>query len=252
VQVTENQSRQVKLTTRNTSRIYRNHHGNKDLTIMFKNRTQAGILLSQKLKTALSGRERLDNAIVALPRGGVPIAVEIARAIAAPITVLVSKKIGAPFQPEYAIGAVSSTGVVVLNEDSGLPSGLVQAHIESERQRLTDETRQMELKWLKSAGLTEQLDFRTRRAIIVDDGIATGMTTLAAADSLNQLGALEVIIATPVLARQARELLAPHCHEIVALLEPADLSAIGLYYEDFHQVPDEEVRQALASCQTHR
>lgn len=208
-------------------------------------------MLAQKLKKTLAGRKTMANVVVALPRGGVPVAVELARAIASPLTVLVSKKIGAPLQPEYAIGAVSSSGIVVLNEETGLPLSFLQSHIESERERLTELTRQLELKWLESAGLKQQLDFRTRRAIVVDDGIATGMTALAAAVSLNKMGALEVIIATPVLARQTRELLAPHCHEVISVLEPADLSAIGLFYEDFHQVPDDEVRDALAYCCRH-
>jgi putative phosphoribosyl transferase len=215
---------------------------------MFKNRTQAGIMLAQKLKKALASSKIMPSTVVALPRGGVPIAVELARAIKAPLTVLVSKKIGAPMQPEYAIGAVSSTGVVVLNEDTGIPPCLLEPYIESERERLTELTRKTELKWLASAGLAQQLEFKGRRAIVVDDGIATGMTALAAADSLNQLGASEVMIATPVLASQTRDLLRQHCREIITLLEPSDLSAIGLYYEDFHQVPDEEVKEALAAC----
>ena len=215
---------------------------------MFKNRTQAGKLLAELLKKELAGRKTMVNAIVALPRGGVPVAVELAKALSAPLTVLVSKKIGAPMQPEYAIGAVSSTGVVVLNQETGLPLTLLQGHIESERTRLTQLTRLMEQKWLELAGLKQQLDFSMRRAIVVDDGIATGMTALAAADSLNHLGAQEVIIATPVLARQTKTLLLAHCQAVVAVLEPADLSAIGYYYEDFHQVGDDEMLEALASC----
>jgi predicted phosphoribosyltransferase len=109
----------------------------------------------------------------------------------------------------------------------------------------------MELRWLASAGLKQQMDFRGARTIIVDDGIATGMTAVAAADSLKQLGASEVIIATPVIARDTEELLKSHCQGIIAVLEPEDLNAIGLFYEDFHQVPDEEVKEALAYCAQH-
>lgn len=215
---------------------------------MFKNRTQAGVLLAQKLKRVLDNKKPMENVVIGLPRGGIITAVELAKAIRAPFTVIVSKKIGAPLQPEYAIGAVSSTGVVVLNEDTGIPSSMLLSHIEAEKQRLTEITRNMELKWLEAAGLKQQIDFSGRRAIVVDDGIATGMTVLAAAESLNELKAEEVFIATPVLARQTRSLLAPHCHEIVSVMEPDDLSAIGFFYEDFHQVPDDEARQAIAQC----
>lgn len=217
---------------------------------MFKNRTEAGQRLLQKLRIVLAAKNAaLANVVVALPRGGVPVAVEIAREIKAPLTVLVSKKISAPFQPEYAIGAVSSSGLFVLSDEPiGLPANVVSEHINSERKRLSALTQEMELKWLKSAGLTEQLDFHAKRAIVVDDGIATGMTVMAAADSLKQLGAAEILIATPVLAADSRLSLQRHCDEIVAVLEPFDMGAIGMFYEDFHQVPDDEVREALSSC----
>lgn len=215
---------------------------------MFTNRAQSGKLLAQKVKAALSRRKPLQNIVVALPRGGVPVALEVAKAVVAPLTVLVSKKIGAPFQPEYAIGAVSSVGVVAINKDTGIPADVLQPYIESERKRLSEITKEAELKWLHSAGLKQQLDFHGRRAIIVDDGIATGMTALAAADSLKELGAAEIIIATPVIASETKSLLKPHCQEIIAVLEPSDLGAIGLFYEDFHQVPDDEVQEALAHC----
>lgn len=215
---------------------------------MFKNRKEAGKLLLKKLTEAIARRKQLSNVIVALPRGGVPVAAEIARVFRAPLTVLVSKKISAPFQPEYAIGAVSSSGVVVLNEDSGIPHEALGQYIASEQRRLGQLTRDMELKWLAYSGRKEQLDFNQKRAIIVDDGIATGMTVLAAADSLKALGAAEVLIATPVLATESRELLASHCNEIVCVLEPTGLGAIGLFYEDFHQVMEEEVIDALGTC----
>lgn len=207
--------------------------------------------MAQKVKSVLAKKKPMNNVLVALPRGGVPVAVEIAKTLMAPLTVLVSKKIGLPQQPEFAIGAVSSAGVVVINDDTDIPRELLQPYIEEERLRLTEITRQLELKWLQSAGLEKQIDFHQKRAIVVDDGVATGMTVIAAADSLKQLGASEIIIATPVLARDTRHLLSPHCNDIISILEPEDLGAIGMFYEDFHQVPDDEVREALSECARH-
>ncbi len=128
-----------------------------------------------------------------------------------------------------------------------MPLELMHSHIEKERKRLSEITKETEMKFIKAAGLKEQFDFNSKRVIVIDDGVATGMTTLAACRSLKEMGAADLILATPVLAWQTKETLSAYCDEIVAVLEPRDLSAIGLYYEDFHQVADDEVREALAA-----
>lgn len=218
---------------------------------MFKDRKSAGILLCKKLQESLAGKAEIPNIVVALPRGGVPVAVEIAEALKAPLTVLVSKKIGAPFQAEFAIGAVSSSGVFVLNENSGFDLDHLQKYIDKERQRLSSITKEAELECLQSAGLKAQIDFSGKRAIVVDDGIATGMTVMAAAKSLRQLGAAEVIVAAPVVALESVETLLSYSDQVLAVETPRDLGAIGLFYEDFHQVPDEELKEALSHCAGH-
>lgn len=215
---------------------------------MFKNRTEAGRLLLIELKAALSRRQKMQSIVAALPRGGVPVAVEIASALACPLTVLVSKKIPAPFQPEFALGAVSSTGAVVLNHESGFAPERSSPYIETQRRLLSKSTKEMEERYLHDAGYTEQLEFGNKRVIVVDDGIATGMTVLAAIESAKTLGAAEVIVAAPVVAPQAKDMIAAYCDEVVAVEEPYNLGAIGFFYEDFHQVEESELKAALSLC----
>jgi len=205
-------------------------------------------LLGQKLSQLLGGKSELSTIVVALPRGGVPVAVEIAKEFKSPLTVLVAKKISAPMHPEFAIGAVSSTGSLVLNENTGLPVESLNAQIVSQREKLIAQAQQAELEWLHVMGLKEQLRFEGRRAILVDDGIATGMTAVAAADSLRKMGATELIISAPVIAAQTVDLLLEYCDRVVAVLTPYNLSAVGFFYEDFSQVSDEEVRKDLMSA----
>ena len=216
---------------------------------MFKNRTEAGIQLSCQLESALIDAPPLHDVIVALPRGGVTVAVEIAKRMKAPLTVLVAKKIGAPHQKEFAIGAVSSVGVVVLNEETGIPPFMLRAYIDSEKQRLTYLTKQAEIAWLASIGLSEQISFVGARAIVVDDGVATGMTTIAAELSLRQLGASEVYLAAPVIAGETARTLRKNYDCVVSILEPHQMGAVGHFYEDFHQITDDEAKLALSSFQ---
>lgn len=214
---------------------------------MFKNRTEAGKLLADKLQYVLIDAMPLKTVIVALPRGGVTVAVEIAKKISATLTVLVAKKIGAPNQKEFAIGAVSSSGVVVLNDATGIPHFLLRAYIDSEKNRLANVTKQAESEWLASAGLKNQVDFRGTRAIVVDDGVATGMTTIAAERSLHQLGASEVYLAAPVVAAETARTLRNSYDHVISITEPTNMGAVGFFYEDFHQITDEEVKLALST-----
>lgn len=219
---------------------------------MFKNRSDAGKKLVEKLNELLAKGKPLKTVVVALPRGGVPVAVEIAKKLSYPITILVSKKIPAPFQPEFAVGAVSSSGVVVRNDDCGFDSEFLAKYIESQRERIRIQSQQSEFKWLAAVGIGKQIDFSNARVILVDDGVATGMTMLAAAKSVRLLGASETIVATPVLAHESRDLFQNQCDEIVAVKEPMEMGAVGLFYEDFEQLSDEEVHRTLAACSEDR
>ncbi|MBX9569191.1 MAG: hypothetical protein K2X77_09870 [Candidatus Obscuribacterales bacterium] len=214
---------------------------------MFKNRTEAGKQLADKLEAALVHAQPLRDVVVGLPRGGVTVAVEIAGKLSATLTVLVAKKIGAPNQKEFAIGAVSSSGIVVLNDDTGIPHFLLRAYIDSEKNRLANVTKIAETEWLHSAGLESQVNFAGARAIVVDDGVATGMTTIAAERSLRALGAQEVYLAAPVVAAETARTLRNSYDQVISLIEPSNMGAVGYFYDDFRQISDEEVKIALSS-----
>jgi putative phosphoribosyl transferase len=215
--------------------------------IMFANRTSAGMKLAEKVEQYLSRYKGLDQRsnllVVGLPRGGVPVAFEIARKFGCPLEVMVAKKLGYPGQPEFAIGAVSSDGVVVLNPD--IPkSPEWQAYIEQERQRLLAETSKIERQFYELAG-RKASSFKDKVVIVVDDGIATGMTAMAALETARKRGASYTILATPVLSPSSLYELRPHCHGVVAIGIPQQFSAVGQFYVDFGQTTNEEVVQAL-------
>ena len=210
---------------------------------MFRNRQEAGKLLAALVAKKLNARPAdaaLPTIVVGLPRGGVPVAREVAAALRIPLTILVSKKIGAPFQPELALGAVSSRGVVVLDDEVAACTGQLQSYVQTEAQELARSTQEKEKNWLRRAG-EQPVRFHGKRVIVVDDGIATGMTTLAALRSIREEVPARLILATPVIARQTCYRLQDDCDELIALLTPGDLSAIGKFYDDFHQVEDEEM-----------
>lgn len=169
----------------------------------------------------------------------------LAERLGAPIDVLVSKKIGAPDQPEFAIGAVSSSGVTVTNP--GLSADYlnqVRDFIEQERVRLLRVTRDQEDAFRADSGIT-QLDLHDKRVIVVDDGIATGMTMLAALRSVKELGASYVILASPVIARDTLRKLHLECDLAIAVTVPEKLSSIGDFYEDFRQVDEKDMTRDL-------
>lgn len=215
---------------------------------MFYNRQHAGQLLAEKVVASLRQRDDIDwrsIVIVGLPRGGVPVAREVAVKLSAPLTILASKKIGAPGQPEFAIGAVSSTGATVLNEELLPLRGRLGDYIDSERRRLAGATKLLEEQWLRSAGLVQQ-SFKDKIVVIVDDGIATGMTAVAAARSIRASGARFVIIAAPVMAYQTLSALQEECDQVVTVLAPRDLMAVGHYYQDFDQTEEAAMIDVLS------
>lgn len=218
---------------------------------MFRDRQQAGRILAKRLVdklTMLDQAELQQLIVVAIPRGGVCVAQEVAKQLHAPLTLLSAKKIGAPQQPEFAIGAVSSTGVVVLNDKVDT---FVRSHMPYIREsvaELSQQTRLAEELWLKTAGVRAE-DLSGRCVIVVDDGVATGMTTEAAVMSVKILGAAKIILAAPIVAAQVKQRLANICDLIVAVLEPDHFIGIAEFYQDFHQVDDQEVIDALRECQ---
>jgi putative phosphoribosyl transferase len=207
---------------------------------VFANRVAAGRALAEAL-AAQRPAEPLQ--ILALPRGGVPVACEVARMLDAPLDVLIVRKIGMPGQPELAIGAIAIGGVVLRNDQ--LPHGLVGEHtfqqlVERERTELARRERTYR------AGLPP-LDLQNRTAVLVDDGLATGATMLAAIRAARGAGAKSVVVAVPVASTEADLLVRAAADQTVVLLKPEYLQAIGLYYEQFPQLEDSEVIELLDS-----
>jgi len=180
--------------------------------------------------------------VFALPRGGVPVGYEVARSLRAPLEVFVARKLGAPGQPEFGIGAVAAGGVRVLNEYVVRRLGIPEDYVEKITQQ---ETAEVERRLHYFRGERPEPVVRDRTAILVDDGLATGVTASAAIRALRQREPRRLVLAVPVCAAQTADLISPEVDEIVCLECPSDLGAIGFWYRDFSQVPDEEVIELL-------
>jgi putative phosphoribosyl transferase len=215
-------------------RLLRMFHGEPP----FRDREDAGRRLAERLI-----RYRDERPIVfALPRGGVPVGYEISRALGVPLEVFVSRKLGAPGQPEFGIGAVAPGGVRILNEDVVRRLGIPEEYLERITQR---ETAEVERRLRHFRGERPEPDVRGRTVILVDDGLATGVTARAAVAALRQREPRRLVLAAPVCAAQTVESLAPEVDELVCLEAPSDLGAIGFWYRDFAQTSDEEVIELL-------
>lgn len=207
----------------------------------FEDRRDAGRRLGERL---LAYRDEAP-VVFALPRGGVPVAYEVARLLGAPLDVLVARKLGAPDQPEFGIGAVAPGGVRVLNERAVRLLGIPQDYLDrvTERERAEMERRTL----LFRAGRPEA-PVGERTAILVDDGLATGVTARAAVEALRRRGPRRIVLAAPVCAAQTAESFRALVEDMVCLLHPPDLGAIGFWYRDFDQTPDEEVVALLEAA----
>jgi len=210
------------------------------LQLPFHNRTEAGRLLG----ATLAGRDwPKDSIVLALPRGGVPVAFEVARALGLPLDVIVVRKLGVPWQPELAMGAIASGGVRVLDQQLIRMEGISQEDIEAIATREEQEAERREQ--LYRAG-RPSLELLNRTVILVDDGLATGSTMLAAVKCVKSLEPSSVIVAVPVASRQAREHLRHEADECVSLAIPDAFGAVGEWYQDFRQTSDAEVRELLS------
>jgi predicted phosphoribosyltransferase len=205
----------------------------------FTNRAEAGHLLAQKLAAY-----RNDPAVcvLALPRGGVPVAFEIAKALHAPLDVFVVRKLGVPGQSELAMGAIASGGVRVLNEDVVESLRIPEHVIEAVTAREEEELRRREAAY---RGDQVGLDLHNRIAILVDDGIATGATMRAAVSALARQNPMRTVVAVPVAPPDACEMLAEIVDEVVCLIRPYWMGGVGAWYEDFRPVADQQVRELL-------
>jgi putative phosphoribosyl transferase len=206
---------------------------------IFADRTDAGRSLAKALQ---SFHAAADTVVLGLPRGGVPVAFEVAELLALPLDVLVVRKLGLPSQPELAMGAIASGGALVLNDDVIRHLGDPEQAIAAVRRR---EQAELERRERSYRGDRPALDVRARTGILVDDGLATGATMEAAVRALQALGARRVVAAVPVASVEARNRIAAVADEVVCLATPMFFSAVGQWYQDFGQTSDEEVRELL-------
>lgn len=204
----------------------------------FANREAAG----RELAALLAERTLADPIVLALPRGGVPVGYEVARRLGAPLDVLVVRKVGAPDQPELAIGAVGPEGVTVMD---GQTMALVGADERAFETVARIERAEVDRRARLYRGDAPPLDLRGRTAVLVDDGLATGSTMMAAVAVARRLGAAAVIVAVPVGSPEACRRLAARADRVVCPLMPAAFGAVGYWYHDFRQTDDDEVRRLL-------
>jgi putative phosphoribosyl transferase len=210
--------------------------------VRFRDRHDAGRQLAKLVEPLRDERP----IVVGIPRGGLPVAAEVARALHAPLDVVVVHKIGAPQNPEFALGALAEGGVRVLSERTARAIGLSQ----DERAGLLARAQgELEDKVRRYRGAREPIALSGRTVILVDDGLATGRSALAAVRSLRRRGAARVVLAVPVAAPESANRLRQEADEVVCVETPVGLWAVGLWYEDFRPTTDEEVTALLASEQ---
>lgn len=208
----------------------------------FRDREDAGRRLGERLR----GYRDEDPVIFALPRGGVPVGYEISRALEAPLDIFVSRKLGAPGHEEFGIGAVAQGGVRILNEEAIEALSIPEEYIERVSAEETGEI-ERRLNLLRGKERPEP-EVGGRTAILVDDGLATGVTARAAVEALRLREPRRLVLAVPVCAAQTAQTLRSEVDELVCLETPSELMAIGFWYEDFYQVPDEEVVELLENA----
>ncbi|MDB4939509.1 MAG: putative phosphoribosyltransferase [Labilithrix sp.] len=206
----------------------------------FVDRRDAGRRLAGLL-AEYAGRK--DVVVLALPRGGVPVGYEVAKRLGVPLDVFLVRKLGFPDHSELAMGAIASGGVCVLNEDLVRQAGITQREVASVAAREAQEIARREREY---RGLRPALDPRGLTVILVDDGLATGATMRAAAAAIRAKQPARIVVAVPVAAVESCEEMKAVADEVVCAFTPAPFHAVGLWYDDFTQVTDEDVADLLA------
>ena len=200
---------------------------------ILKDRKEAGMLLSQKLEKY----QHTDTIILAVPRGGVPIGYEIAKNLNLPLDIILSKKIGHPFNKEFAIGAVSLDSTII-DEYPDIPKEYIEREIKNLRESMKD-------KYNLYRDYRKPEDIKGKTVIVVDDGIATGNTLLASLAMLRKRHPKKIIVAVPVVPFDTVKVFEQNTDEFVYLMAPKDFRGVGRFYESFDQVSDEEVVRML-------
>jgi predicted phosphoribosyltransferase len=196
---------------------------------MFRNRTEAGMLLALRLQKYQND----PGVILAVPRGGVPVAYEVAKELGFPLEVILTKKIGHPMNPEYAIGAASLSDYFVVPHDI-----VSQDYIDNEVLKIRKKLKEMYVKFM---GNKEPEDLKGKTVIVIDDGVATGNTLLSTIDVIRKSDPAKIVIAVPVAPESAVSKLSKAVDDVVVVMIPESFYGVGSFYEDFEQVNDEEV-----------
>lgn len=204
----------------------------------FADRIEAGRILAARLERYRG----TDAQILGMARGGVMVGLGLADVLALPLRALVVRKLGAPYNPELAIGAVSETGQLWVDHGLVLATGATEAYLQKEIERQVEEARRRETEY---ASASPGISLADVTCIVADDGIATGASALVAVRSARDLGAARVVLATPVASPQAASALRSEVDELVILATPDPFVAVGLYYTNFEQTTDGEVVRAL-------
>jgi predicted phosphoribosyltransferase len=211
--------------------------------VIYRDRIEAGKYLAAQLR---SYANRNDVLVLALPRGGVPVAFEVAQALRVPLDIFLVRKLGVPGHEELAMGAISTGGVRVLNPDVvnylRIPARVVDAVVEAE-------LRELERRERVYRGQRPEPDVSGKTVILVDDGLATGSTMRAAAEALRQQNPARIVVAVPVSAPQTCDEYRMGVDEIICAMTPEPFLGVGQWYEDFAQTTDEEVRDLLEKAE---
>jgi putative phosphoribosyl transferase len=208
----------------------------------FRDRSEAGRLLAQLLRAYA---DRDDVIVLALPRGGVPVAYEVAKALGAPLDVFVVRKLGVPGYEELAMGAIASGGTVVLDRDLIRRLGISEDDL---RRAIATEVRELERRESAYRRGRGPLDLQDKTVILVDDGLATGSTMRAAALAVREQRPKQIVVAVPVAAEETCAEFRDDVDDIVCAVTPKPFHAVGLWYDDFSQTSDDEVRELLAQA----
>jgi len=207
---------------------------------MFENREIAGKLLAQEIKKRYPNISRQEYIVVALPRGGVPIAKEIAKTLDLDMDIFFVKKIPSPFNKEAAIGAVSENGYFFVDERIKNLLNIDEVYIKNNIKEILEKIASKRALYNKAKS-----SFKDKNVILVDDGVATGSSMILAIDALKKEGAKKVIVAAPVAPLEVATRLKEIADDAIFLLTPTNFNAVGQYYIDFHQLDDNEVIELL-------
>jgi putative phosphoribosyl transferase len=210
------------------------------MSARFHDRVDAGRRLARELAT-YAGRD--DVVVLALPRGGVPVAFEVARALGAPLDVFIVRKLGLPWHEEYAMGAIASGGIRLLNEEIIRMAGVTEDQV---ARVAAQEQLELERRERQYRGGRPEPELAGRTIILVDDGLATGFSMRAAVEALRTERPASIVVAVPVSAPETCDAFRDLVDDVVCAVTPEPFRAVGLWYEDFSQTTDEEVHDLLA------